>query len=57
VPFGHFNEGVLTTRDLSPTEPTLQELKFYAFGVGPVLSVHTDGLGGRGNLVSFTPGS
>jgi hypothetical protein len=56
VPFGHFDEGVVMTRDLVPTEPKVQELKFYAPGVGPVLSVHTDGLGGRGELVSYTPG-
>jgi hypothetical protein len=56
VPFGYFNEDVLMTRDLVPTEPKVQELKFYAPGVGPLLSVHTDGAGGRAALVSFTPG-
>jgi hypothetical protein len=56
VPFGHFASGVLMTRDLVPTEPRVQELKFYAPGVGPVLSVHTDGPGERAALVSFTPG-
>jgi hypothetical protein len=56
VPFGYFSDGVLMTRDLVPTEPKVQELKFYARGVGPVLSVHTDGAGGRAALVSFTPG-
>ncbi len=56
VPFGYFNEGVLMTRDLVPTEPKVQELKFYAPGVGPLLSVHTDGAGGRAVLVSFTEG-
>jgi len=56
VPFGHFDQGVLMTRDLVPLEPKVQELKFYAPGVGPVLSVHTDGTGGRGELVSFTEG-
>jgi hypothetical protein len=44
------------TRDLVPTEPKVQELKFYAPGVGPLLSLHTDGPGGRAALVSFTPG-
>jgi hypothetical protein len=57
VPFGHFNRKVLMTRDLVPTEPRVQELKFYAPGVGPVLSVHTDGAGGRAELVSYTPGN
>jgi hypothetical protein len=56
VPFGHFASGVLMTRDLVPTEPRVQELKFYAPGVGPVLSIHTDGPGERAALVSFTPG-
>jgi hypothetical protein len=56
VPFGHFATGVLMTRDLVPTEPRVQELKFYAPGVGPLLSIHTDGPGERSALVSFTPG-
>ena len=56
VPFGHFNTDVLMTRDLVPLEPKVQELKFYAPGVGPLLSVHTDGAGGRAELVSYTPG-
>jgi hypothetical protein len=57
VPYGHFDTGVLMTRDLVPTEPKVQELKFYAKGVGPLLSVHTDGAGGRAELVSFHQGS
>ncbi len=57
VPFGFYKpEDVLMTRDLVPTEPKVQELKFYARDVGPVLSVHTDGAGGRAELVSYTPG-
>jgi hypothetical protein len=56
VPFGYFNTDVLMTRDLVPLEPKVQELKFYAPEVGPVLSVHTDGAGGRAELVSYTPG-
>lgn len=56
VPFGHFPRGVLMTRDLVPTEPKVQELKFYAPGVGPVLSIHTDGAGGRAELVAFRRG-
>ena len=57
VPFGFYKpEEVLMTRDLVPTEPKVQELKFYAREVGPVLSVHTDGAGGRAELVSYTPG-
>ena len=57
VPFGFFKKGVLMTRDLVPTEPKVQELKFYAPGVGPLLSMHTDGPGGRAALISFTKGS
>jgi len=56
VPYGHFNRDVLMTRDLVPTEPKVQELKFYAKDVGPLLTLHTDGPGGRGVLVSYTPG-
>ena len=56
VPFGYFNRNVVMTRDLVPLEPKVQELKFYAPGVGPLLSVHTDGAGGRAELVSYTPG-
>jgi hypothetical protein len=56
VPFGFFDRNVLMTRDLVPTEPKVQELKFYAPGIGPVLTVHTDGTGGRGELVSYRPG-
>ena len=57
VPFGFFEVGVLMTRDLVPTEPMVQELKFYAPGVGPLLSVHLDGTGGRAVLVDHIPGS
>jgi hypothetical protein len=56
VPFGHFRRRVLMTRDLVPLEPRVQELKFYARGIGPVLSVHTDGAGGRAELVAFRRG-
>jgi hypothetical protein len=56
VPYGSFNKGVLMTRDLVPTEPKVQELKFYAPGVGPLLSMHTDAPFGRDALVSYTPG-
>ena len=56
VPFGYFNKDVLMTRDLVPTEPKVQELKFYAPGVGPLLSVHTDTPGDRAELVSYTQG-
>lgn len=57
VPFGHFTDQILMTRDLVPLEPTVQELKFYAPGVGPLLSVHLDGKGGRAELVEYTSGT
>jgi hypothetical protein len=56
VPFGYYTKGVVMTRDVVPTEPKVQELKFFVPGIGPVLSMHTDGLGGRSTLVSYTPG-
>jgi hypothetical protein len=56
VPFGYFNKDILMTRDLVPTEPKVQELKCYAPNVGPLLSVHTDGAGGRAELVSYSQG-
>jgi len=56
VPFGFFDSGVVMTRDLVPTEPKVQELKFYVPGIGPVLSVHTDGAGGRAELIAFRAG-
>ncbi|WP_309647423.1 hypothetical protein [Nocardioides sp.] len=57
VPFGYFTKDVLMTRDLVPLEPRVQELKFYAPGVGPVLSVHLDGTGGRATLVKYIRGT
>ncbi len=57
VPFGFYDEDILMTRDLVPTEPKVQELKLYAPGVGLVLAVHLDGAGGREELISYSPGS
>lgn len=56
VPFGFFDADVLMTRDLVPLQPRVQELKFYGRGIGPLMSVHTDGAGGRLVLVGFTTG-
>ena len=42
------------TRDLVPTEPKVQELKFYAPGVGPVLTLDISGASGREELIGFT---
>ena len=54
VPFGYFDKNILMTRDLVPTEPKVQELKFYVPNVGPLLSVHTDGDGSRAELISYS---
>ena len=56
VPAGYYNKDVLMTRDLVPLEPKVEELKFYAKNVGPVLSIHTDGAGGRATLISYKKG-
>ena len=56
VPAGFFNKDIVMTRDVTPVEPKVQELKFYAPNIGPVLTFHTDGLGGRGALVSYKAG-
>jgi hypothetical protein len=55
VPFGHFTD-VLMTKDLTPLEPKLLEHKFYARGVGPVLTLDVSGAAGREELTSFTRG-
>ena len=57
VPFGHFRSGrVLMTRDLNPLQPEVQELKFYARGVGPVLALGISGEADREELVSYKRG-
>jgi hypothetical protein len=55
VPFGFFRDAMIT-RNYSGIEPKVEELKFYAKGVGPVLSMHTDGAGGRATLISYKKG-
>jgi hypothetical protein len=57
VPAGFFAKDVLMTRELAPTEPKAEELKFYARGVGELLSVHTDGDGERAELIRYTRGA
>jgi hypothetical protein len=52
VPFGSFDE-VLKTKDWTPLEPDVLEHKYYAKGVGPVLTVAVKGGGGREELVAF----
>ena len=55
VPAGFYPK-TLMTKDLVPLEPKVQELKFYAPGVGPVLTLDTSGGDGREELVSFKAG-
>jgi hypothetical protein len=56
VPFGHF-EGALMTRDTNPLEPRVSEHKFYARGVGPVLTLDISGGSGREELLRYTEGA
>jgi hypothetical protein len=56
VPFGRFTDALMT-RDTNPLEPKVNELKFYARNVGPVLTLDVGTVGGgREELVSYTPG-
>jgi hypothetical protein len=53
VPYGRF-DGAVLTRDTNALEPDAAELKFYAPGVGPVLTLDISGGDGREELVSVT---
>ncbi|MET1015337.1 MAG: hypothetical protein ABWX76_00880 [Leifsonia flava] len=53
VQYGRFSEALLT-RDTNALEPTAAELKFYARGVGPVLTLDVSGGNGREELVDVT---
>ncbi len=55
VPFGHF-DGALMTRDTNPLEPRVSELKLYAPGVGPALTVNVSGGDEREELLDYRPG-
>jgi hypothetical protein len=55
VPFGSF-DGLLMTADTTPLEPKVLEHKYYAKGVGPVLTISVSGGGDREELVSFRRG-
>jgi hypothetical protein len=54
VPSGHYRP-TLMTANVNPLEPKVQEYKFYARGVGPVLVLHSSGGSGREELLSYTP--
>ena len=53
VPFGRF-DGALLTRDTNALEPDVAELKFYAPGVGLVLTLDVSGGSGREELIRVT---
>lgn len=53
VPYGRFHDAVLT-RNFSTIEPTVEEMKLYAKGVGPVMELVVSGGSGRTELLSFT---
>jgi hypothetical protein len=52
VPTGSY-DGVLKTKETTPLEPDLLENKYYARGVGPVLTVDIKAGGERDELVKF----
>jgi hypothetical protein len=57
VPFGYFPRGrVVMTRELNPLEPKVLEYKFYARGIGPVLSLGVSGGSDREELVRYARG-
>ena len=55
VPAGHYKP-VLMTNDTNPLEPKVNEFKFFARGVGPVLAVAVSGGSDREELLSYRPG-
>lgn len=55
VPEGHFRD-VLMTRDTNPLEPKVNEHKFYAREVGPVLALGVSGGSDKELLTRFKPG-
>jgi hypothetical protein len=56
VPAGTY-DGSLKTRDYTPLDPSVEEQKWYARGVGPVHVVQTRGGTSEEKLIEFTPGS
>jgi hypothetical protein len=53
VPFGRFQDAMLI-RNFSTIEPTVEEMKLYAKGVGPVMELLVSGGSGRTELLSYT---
>lgn len=56
TPTGTYTD-VLLTRDTTPLEPDLAELKFYAPDIGPVLVLQTSGGNSRETLIQTSRGS
>jgi hypothetical protein len=52
VPYGRFS-GALMTRNFTPLEPNVVELKLYARGIGPVLVLQTSGGASREELLNY----
>jgi hypothetical protein len=52
VPFGLFDH-VLVTEDFTPLQPEIVEHKFYARGVGPLLTINVKGGASREELLRF----
>ena len=52
VPYGRYGDAMLT-RNYSSLEPTVEEMKLYARGVGPVTELLVSGGSGRTELLSF----
>ena len=55
VPYGRFHNAVLT-RNFSTIERSVEEMKLYAKGVGPVMELLISGGSGRTELLSYTKG-
>jgi hypothetical protein len=55
VPAGHY-QPTLMTNDTNPLEPKVNEFKFFARGVGPVLAVSVSGGSDREELLSYRAG-
>ena len=53
VPQGSY-DGVVETRETTPLEPAAVEHKYYARGIGPVLTIDVAGGGTRDELTSFS---
>lgn len=53
VPFGHFRN-VLLSKDLNGLKPTFVEYKFFARGIGPIMTLGVSGTRVREELIRFS---